>query len=162
MSAPNDGAVLSTLPAGSQVLVYAVADNWANINTAGLEGYLPLSCLTLEASDAAPETPTPTEAPTAPPTQAPVEEPTPTPLPEASVQETDEWQAYTARTTAKGVNVRKKPSQSAGRVTQLNKKGEQVTVLSMETNDKGETWYLIETTKGKKGYIRSDLLERIE
>lgn len=69
--------------------------------------------------------------------------------------------SYTAKTTKKGVNVRQQPDQSSKKVTQLGK-GEEVTVIGSAEDEKGVTWYQIITRKGKEGYIRGDLLKRVE
>ena len=168
LSAPDGDNTLSLDP-GTPVLVYQARDGWAHVNVQGMDGYLLLSGLTLEEPlkeaepqmpVAATQPPVPEETPAAA-TKPPVPEkmPVPTSVPLSEIAPT--FEPYTARTTKKGVNVRKRPDQGSDRVTQLSR-GDKVTVLGEEKNKNGETWYQIRTVKGKDGYIRSDLLERAD
>lgn len=65
---------------------------------------------------------------------------------------------FAASTNESSVNVREKPTTKSDRVDKL-KRGDTLTVVGQVVNDKGETWYQVELANGKKGYIRSDLLE---
>ncbi|MGN0204480.1 MAG: SH3 domain-containing protein [Coprococcus sp.] len=56
------------------------------------------------------------------------------------------------------VNVRSGAGTSKGVVCVVYK-DEQVTVLGQDKDSNGDTWYKVETSSGKTGYIRSDLLK---
>jgi len=64
---------------------------------------------------------------------------------------------FKAKTNESAVNVRKKSTKSSDKVGRLER-GDELTVLSAETNAAGEIWYLVLLSDGTKGYIRSDLL----
>ena len=63
------------------------------------------------------------------------------------------------KTAKANTNVRKAANKSSGKIVTLEKKGTEVTILEETRDDSGQVWYYIQTPKGKKGYIRSDLLE---
>ena len=65
----------------------------------------------------------------------------------------------TMHTVMDKVNVRKKASGDSKLEERLDKAGTEVTILATETDKKGQTWYYVSTPNGKKGYIRSDLLQ---
>ena len=173
---PDD--ILARIEPGEMLLVCEITDDWVLVNWHGLEGFLPASVV-LPAEPAMPESAQVLTAPAslaeASATPSPAAQQTPQPVvheqilsmeTQAPAEATPEAETgtafvpYQARTTRKGVNVRKEPDQDSSRVTQLEK-GSTVTVLGEVAGANGETWLQIETLKGKQGYIRGDLLERV-
>ncbi len=67
---------------------------------------------------------------------------------------------FAATTNETSVNVREKTSTKSERVTKIQR-GERVAVAATLKNDENEIWYEVETSSGKKGYIRSDLLQYV-
>ncbi len=173
---PDD--ILARIEPGEMLLVCEITDDWALVNWHGLEGFLPASVV-LPAEPAMPESAQVLTAPAslaeASAIPSPAAQQTPQPVvheqilsmeTQAPAEATPEAETgtvfvpYQARTTRKGVNVRKEPDQDSSRVTQLEK-GSTVTVLGEIAGANGETWLQIETRKGKQGYIRGDLVERV-
>lgn len=64
---------------------------------------------------------------------------------------------FKAKTNESAVNVRKNFSKNSQKVGMLER-GDEVTVISAETNSAGEIWYLVRLADGTHGFIRSDLL----
>lgn len=62
------------------------------------------------------------------------------------------------KTNAKAVNVRSTPSVKGKKVDTLDK-GTVVEIVSETTGNDGKTWYQIKAPDGKRGYIRSDLID---
>lgn len=58
---------------------------------------------------------------------------------------------------ASSVRIRKKTSTTSAKVATLDK-GESITVHEEIVKKNGDTWYRVETAKGKQGYILSDYL----
>ena len=63
-----------------------------------------------------------------------------------------------AKTTAKGVNIRRSMDKNSGRVTEIKNTGSYVWVIREDVNDKNERWAHV-LYNGKEGYIRSDFLD---
>ena len=68
---------------------------------------------------------------------------------------------FVAETGETAVNVRAEMNAKASKVGQLAR-GETLTVLYADLNDKGEMWYAVELVDGTEGFIRSDLLIKTE
>ena len=62
-----------------------------------------------------------------------------------------------AKTTKKGVNVRRTMNKNSNSLGTINNTGSKIWVIRENTNDSGEKWYSV-LYNGKEGYIRSDLL----
>lgn len=68
---------------------------------------------------------------------------------------------FLAETDELAVNVRSSTSTKSGKVGRLER-GTQLTVLAAEINSQGEVWYRVALKDGTQGYIRSDLLVKID
>jgi len=78
----------------------------------------------------------------------------------ALLEELDQF-PFAAETGETAVNVRAEMSVKAKKIGQLAR-GEVLTVVYADLNDKGEMWYAVELSDGTKGFIRSDLLVKSE
>ena len=64
----------------------------------------------------------------------------------------------TGKTAKAKVNVREEMDKSSKQITQIGRKGTEVTVLEEAADSDGTRWYLIRTADGKEGYVREDML----
>jgi len=74
----------------------------------------------------------------------------------ALLEELDQFPFF-AETGETAVNVRAEMDAKAKRVGRLER-GEELTVVYADLNEKGEMWYAVELKDGTKGFVRSDLL----
>ena len=68
---------------------------------------------------------------------------------------------FFAETDELAVNVRKETNTKSAKVGRLER-GTQLVVTSAQVNSAGEIWYAVEMKDGTTGYIRSDLLKKVE
>ena len=68
---------------------------------------------------------------------------------------------FFAETDELAVNVRKETNTKSAKVARLER-GMQLVVTSAQVNSSGEIWYAVEMNDGTTGYIRSDLLKKVE
>ena len=68
---------------------------------------------------------------------------------------------FFAETDELAVNVRKETNTKSAKVGRLER-GTQLVVTSAQVNSTGEIWYAVEMKDGTTGYIRSDLLKKVE
>ena len=64
---------------------------------------------------------------------------------------------FSAQTDETAVNVRAQTDAKSKKVGRLER-GEELTVIYADLNEKGEMWYAVELEDGTKGFVRSDLL----
>lgn len=79
----------------------------------------------------------------------------------APVVSSSPFSSYLAKTTTKKVNVRTRADGESKTVTQIKDAGTVVTVIGEEYSANGVLWYAVVLADGRNGYIRSDLLERV-
>ena len=176
-SIPNSGAV-PTITAQTPVVVNAQASDdagklWYLVTVLGdtKTGYIEaekLNFVSREEAEAAvrtaeatpiPVVETPTAVPTATPepTAEPTPTPTPTPEPEEPQALTEGSVYHYGKTTAKGVNVRKNPKQSADTRGRLDE-GSIIWVKEMLGADPEKAWCAVRTDKGD-GYMQAKYIQ---
>lgn len=79
----------------------------------------------------------------------------------APVVSSSPFSSYLAKTTTKKVNVRTRADGESKTVTQIKDAGTVVTVIGEEYSANGVLWYAVVLADGRNGYIRGDLLERV-
>ena len=78
----------------------------------------------------------------------------------ALLEELDQF-PFLAQTGETAVNVRAEMDAKSGKVGRLER-GENLTVIYADLNERGEMWYAVELENGTKGFVRSDLLVKAE
>ena len=79
----------------------------------------------------------------------------------APVVSSSPFSSYLAKTTTKKVNVRTRADGESKTVTQIKDAGTVVTVIGEEYSANRVLWYAVVLADGRNGYIRGDLLERV-
>jgi hypothetical protein len=62
--------------------------------------------------------------------------------------------------TKKATNIREKADKKSNKITTINQKGKEVSVVEIVTGNDGMTWYRISLEDGTEGYARSDFFTR--